>query len=190
LLNPDLNIIDLQVGGANGIDVVGRIRSVHGDVPILVVSGERGVQTISHALEIGANDYLLKPFTRTHLAAKLGQLIRTAEIEAEEQLVEGDASLADSAQVYFDAEILGVDELGLTLRARHLVSKGTMVRIGGAFVHETGGEPETLVSISTTAVRAEGAGYVVYAEFETSSVEFLQSVRRWLARRSNRAVVS
>ena len=181
-LNPDLHLIDLNVGEASGIEVVERIRSLHEDVPILVVSGERSLQVVSHALEIGANDYLLKPFSRTLLAAKLGQLIRTNEIEEAELLLEGDDTLADSARVFFDAEITGVDELGLSLRSRHLVSKGTMVKIGGAFVHEIGGEPETLVSVSTTALRADGSGYDVYAEFETSSVDFLQSVRRWLAR--------
>jgi two-component system chemotaxis response regulator CheY len=181
-LNPDLHLIDLNVGEASGIDVVERIRTVHENVPILVVSAERSLQVVSHALEIGANDYLLKPFSRTLLAAKLGQLIRTNEIEEAELLLEGDNCLADAARVYFDAEITGIDELGLWLRSRHLVSKGTMVKIGGAFVHEVGGAPDTLMSVSTTALRADGSGYDVYAEFETSSVEFLQSVRRWLAR--------
>jgi DNA-binding response OmpR family regulator len=181
-LNPDLYLIDLNVGEASGIDVVERIRTVHEEVPILVVSAERSLQVVSHALEIGANDYILKPFSRTLLAAKLGQLIRTNEIEEAELLVESDHTLADSARVYFDAEITGVDELGLWLRSRHLVSKGTMVKLGGAFVHEIGGEPDTLMSVSTTALRVDGTGYDVYAEFETSSVEFLQAVRRWLAR--------
>jgi FixJ family two-component response regulator len=180
-VSPDLYLIDLRIGADSGIDVVQQLRATNGDVPVLVISGDHGDAVVAHALELGANDFLRKPFSKTLLAGKLGKLVRTSEIEDSERLIEQDDRATAPAKVLFDAKILGVDELGLTLWSPHLVPKGSVVRVGGEFVHELGGTPDCLICVTSTALRA-GGGYDLQAEFETTSAEFLQSVRRWLAK--------
>lgn len=75
---PDLVLLDLAMPGPDGFTVAGQMRAA-GDVPILVVSGESGEQAKVRALEIGADDYLTKPFGRGELLARISALMRRAE---------------------------------------------------------------------------------------------------------------
>src|SRR5204863_3788418 len=75
---PDLVLLDLAMPGPDGFTVAGQMRAA-GDVPILVVSGESGEQAKVRALEIGADDYLLKPFGRADLVARISALMRRSE---------------------------------------------------------------------------------------------------------------
>src|SRR5438874_13110517 len=76
--SPDLVLLDLAMPGPDGFTVAGQMRAA-GDVPILVVSGESGEQAKVRALEIGADDYLAKPFGRAELVARISPLMRRAE---------------------------------------------------------------------------------------------------------------
>ncbi len=79
--HPDLVLLDLAMPGPDGFTVAGQMRAA-GDVPILVVSGESGEQSKVRALEIGADDYLVKPFGRAELVARISALMRRAEAAA------------------------------------------------------------------------------------------------------------
>jgi FixJ family two-component response regulator len=184
-LKPDLYLIDLNIGEARGIDVVERKRKHDTEVPILVISGERDSSVIAHALELGANDYIRKPFNRTLLAAKLGQIMRTAEIEEAERLLETDTRSVYPAKILFDSQITSVDELGMGFRSPHLLPKGSVVRLAGPIITELGGTADIMICVTATSLRADGA-YDIHAEFETTSADFLQSVRRWLAKTLSR----
>jgi DNA-binding response OmpR family regulator len=75
---PDLVLLDLAMPGPDGFTVTGQMRA-GGDVPILVVSGESTEEAKVRALEIGADDYLVKPFGRAELLARISALIRRAD---------------------------------------------------------------------------------------------------------------
>jgi two-component system KDP operon response regulator KdpE len=74
---PDLLILDLLMPGMGGIDVVRQLRSVS-TIPIIVLSaiGEE-VQKVQ-ALELGADDYMTKPFGMEELFARIRSLLRRA----------------------------------------------------------------------------------------------------------------
>ncbi|HET8786563.1 MAG TPA: response regulator transcription factor [Candidatus Limnocylindrales bacterium] len=75
---PDIVLLDLAMPGPDGFTVAGRIRA-EGDAPIVVVSGESSEQAKVRALGIGADDYLVKPFGRAELLARIGAVMRRAE---------------------------------------------------------------------------------------------------------------
>jgi len=75
---PDLVLLDLAMPGPDGFSVTGQIRSA-GNVPILVVSGESGERAKVKALELGADDYLTKPFGKAELLARISALMRRAD---------------------------------------------------------------------------------------------------------------
>jgi DNA-binding response OmpR family regulator len=75
---PDLVLLDLAMPGPDGFTVAGQIRA-EGDAPILVVSGESREAAKVRALGIGADDYLVKPFGRAELLARIGAVMRRAE---------------------------------------------------------------------------------------------------------------
>jgi two-component system KDP operon response regulator KdpE len=74
---PDLLILDLLMPGMGGIDVVRKLRAVS-TLPIIVLSaiGEEAQKV--RALEIGADDYMTKPFGMQELFARIRSLLRRA----------------------------------------------------------------------------------------------------------------
>ena len=76
--SPDLVLLDLAMPGPDGFNVAGQIRS-SGNVPILVISGESGEKAKVKALEIGADDYLTKPFGKAELLARISALMRRVD---------------------------------------------------------------------------------------------------------------
>jgi DNA-binding response OmpR family regulator len=75
---PDLVLLDLAMPGPDGFTVTGRIRA-EGDAPIVVVSGESSEEAKVRALGIGADDYLVKPFGRAELLARIAAVMRRAD---------------------------------------------------------------------------------------------------------------
>lgn len=74
---PDLLILDLLMPGMGGIDVVRKLRAVS-TIPIIVLSaiGEEAQKV--QALELGADDYMTKPFGMEELFARIRSLLRRA----------------------------------------------------------------------------------------------------------------
>jgi two-component system KDP operon response regulator KdpE len=75
---PDIVLLDLAMPGPDGFTISGQIRAA-GTTPILVVSGESSEEAKVKALGIGADDYLVKPFGRAELLARIAALMRRAE---------------------------------------------------------------------------------------------------------------
>jgi DNA-binding response OmpR family regulator len=75
---PDLVLLDLAMPGPDGFSVTGQIRAL-GDAPILVVSGESGEPAKVRALDLGADDYLVKPFGKQELLARISAVMRRAD---------------------------------------------------------------------------------------------------------------
>ena len=75
--NPDLVLLDLAMPGPDGFTVAGQIRAA-GGAPIIVVSGESSEAAKVKALGIGADDYIVKPFGRAELLARIAAVMRRA----------------------------------------------------------------------------------------------------------------
>ena len=72
---PDLVILDLTLPAIDGLDVLGAIRRVS-DVPVIILTG-RGEETDRIVgLRMGADDYIVKPFSARELAARVGAVLR------------------------------------------------------------------------------------------------------------------
>jgi DNA-binding response OmpR family regulator len=78
---PDLVLLDLAMPGPDGFSVAGRIRAL-GATPIIVVSGESSESAKVRALELGADDYLVKPFGKAELLARINAVMRRADAAA------------------------------------------------------------------------------------------------------------
>ncbi len=71
----DLIVLDLVMAGLDGFAVCQQIRE-HSNVPILVLSGRQSDLDKVRALDLGADDYLTKPFSREELLARVRALLR------------------------------------------------------------------------------------------------------------------
>lgn len=74
----DAILLDLTLPGANGQTLLRSLRSKHNEVPVLIISAQNTLQDIIEHLNLGADDYLAKPFDIQELEARLRSLLRRA----------------------------------------------------------------------------------------------------------------
>jgi two-component system response regulator MprA len=114
--NPDLVILDLGLPKLDGIEVARRLRS-NDDVPILMLTARDALEARVEGLDSGADDYLVKPFERQELLARLRALLRRRPPRGSASLVVSDLALnPDTHEV-----ARGAREIELTQREFELL---------------------------------------------------------------------
>jgi two-component system copper resistance phosphate regulon response regulator CusR len=72
----DLLILDVMMPGADGWEVLRKVRAAGKEVPVLFLTARDGVEDRVKGLELGADDYLVKPFAFSELLARVRTLLR------------------------------------------------------------------------------------------------------------------
>jgi DNA-binding response OmpR family regulator len=89
---PDLVVLDLGLPGLDGIEVARALRQ-RDDTPILMLTARDSVESRVQGLDSGADDYLVKPFERQELLARMRALLRRRPPRGTAALVVGDLTL-------------------------------------------------------------------------------------------------
>jgi DNA-binding response OmpR family regulator len=90
----DVIILDWELPGKSGVDVLKEFRARGGKTPILMLTGKGSTDEKEHGLDAGADDYLTKPFAMKEVAARVRALLRRpAPVAADNILRTGDLSL-------------------------------------------------------------------------------------------------
>ncbi|QHJ00432.1 response regulator [Xylophilus rhododendri] len=72
----DLVLLDLGLPGADGLEVLARLRAAQNPVPVLVVTARDALDDRLRGLDGGADDYVLKPFEMAELLARMRAVLR------------------------------------------------------------------------------------------------------------------
>ena len=74
---PAMVILDVQMPGGGGLSALARIKSDPqlNSMPVMMLTGERGAETVMQAMGNGADDYMVKPFRPDVLAQRVSRLI-------------------------------------------------------------------------------------------------------------------
>lgn len=80
---PDVAIIDIMLPGIGGLEIVQTLRNRRLAFPILILSARDAVEDKVKGLELGADDYLAKPFSLSELLARMQALLRRATHQTE-----------------------------------------------------------------------------------------------------------
>jgi len=85
----DLAIIDLMLPGIDGIEVCRFIRrdDTHKDLPVIMLTAKGTEHDKVHGLEMGADDYVTKPFSTKELLARVKSQLRRVERDKNDQLI-------------------------------------------------------------------------------------------------------
>ena len=75
----DLLILDLGLPKMNGLEVLKRLRGRNSHLPVLILTAQDGVQDRVRGLDLGADDYLAKPFALAELEARVRALTRRGQ---------------------------------------------------------------------------------------------------------------
>lgn len=104
---PDLVLLDLEMPGMSGLEVLTRLRRA-GAVPVIVLSGHAGESERVLALELGADDYVVKPFLVRELPARIRSVLRRAQPAGRRpEMVFGPLAIrVDERQVLLDEAVV------------------------------------------------------------------------------------
>lgn len=86
-------LLDLGLPGADGLEVLELARAKGVETPVLVITARDGVDDRVHGLDLGADDYLIKPFELRELQARMRALIRRRAGRATSVLIAGSSEL-------------------------------------------------------------------------------------------------
>jgi DNA-binding response OmpR family regulator len=101
---PDLLILDIQLPGMDGLSLCRTIRQ-RSDVPIIMLTVRNSDEDVVHGLEIGADDYLTKPFSPKQLIARARAVLRRRQaLPPPAQFTAGDLTLDTAQQIAHTAQ--------------------------------------------------------------------------------------
>ena len=72
----DLVVLDLMLPGRNGLEILRTLRQRHIETPVLILTARDGIDDRVLGLDLGADDYLVKPFALAELLARIRALLR------------------------------------------------------------------------------------------------------------------
>lgn len=108
--------LDIHLGSRDGLEIAREVRRTS-DVPIIMVTGKEDVIDRVVGLEIGADDYITKPFHVREVIARIKSVLRRAGSLAETENAPLSANLGGGAQFCFDGMIADPDRLELVDRS-------------------------------------------------------------------------
>jgi len=114
---PDLIVLDLMLPGLDGFEVC-RILRRETNVPILMLTARTDEVDRVVGLELGADDYLTKPFSMREFLARVKALLRRVRLIRQEMA--GEEEEAGSGQMVFDDLVIDLNRRQVTIRGRTL----------------------------------------------------------------------
>jgi two-component system, OmpR family, response regulator MprA len=159
LFEPDAVVLDLGLPKLDGVEVCRRLRA-DGDVPILILTARDAVDARVEGLDSGADDYLVKPFERDELLARMRALLRRRPPRGSAYVVVGDLRLNPDTREVVRAE------RNLDLTAREFELLEYLMR-------------NARIVVSRQTLLDEVWGYHPFAETNTVDV-FISNLRRKL----------
>ena len=177
-----LVILDLSLPGLDGLDVLKNLRGRGVTVPVLVVTARGDLDDRVRGLDIGADDYLTKPFEVSELEARVRALIRSSAGKAQSAIdfaglvldIADNTLTANGAPVEISPRELSVFRLMLMSRGR-VVPKAQIVSSLSTFdvdisenaVEQTISRLRKRLAAHGVGIRtARGMGYFLFSETE------------------------
>jgi two-component system, OmpR family, response regulator TctD len=160
----DLVILDIMLPGRDGFKILSDMRRSRNRVPVLVTTALAAMDDKVNLLDMGADDYIVKPYDMREFTARVRALLRRVEGER--------ASVNRYGKLTFDSvsRLASLDDIALELTRRELQLMELLVRRFGAtidrerlidriFTGEDGVAPNALeVLVSRLRRKLEGAG--------------------------------
>lgn len=84
---PKLIIIDLNLDDIHGSSLCEQARKIHPNIPIIILTGDTSKEMLVKTLNLGADDYITKPFNNDELIARVKSKLRNIEIGDDEKIL-------------------------------------------------------------------------------------------------------
>ena len=129
----DCILLDIMLPGGSGLDVLARLKELRKKENVIIVSAKDSLEDKVLGLELGADDYLPKPFHLAELHARIKSLLRRNQREGEKKIVFGNIEiLPEKFEVSVDGKLIDLNRkeydilVYFMLRPNRLVNKSTL----------------------------------------------------------------
>lgn len=124
----ELIIMDLGLPRLSGINLLQKIRQGGNTTPVIILTARESVESRVRGLDVGADDYIIKPFDLNELSARIRALIRRSQGRAETTIQYRNITLDPAAHlVMVDGEVVNVPRREFSLLQKLLENKGYVI---------------------------------------------------------------
>jgi two-component system response regulator AtoC len=135
---PSVILLDILLPGKDGLEILGSIKSTHPLIPIIILSGIGQIKTVVEAMQIGASDYLTKPFEEEALQLAIENVFEKQQLREEVRTLKQQLAYVEQGNVLTsNPQMLRIVDI-----ARHVADTDVPVLILG----ESGVGKEVLAS--------------------------------------------
>jgi DNA-binding NtrC family response regulator len=78
---PDVMLLDVVLPGMNGVDFLKRVRQTHPHLPVVMISGAASIKPVMNALELGASDFIRKPYDIDELRLVVARALHVSDLK-------------------------------------------------------------------------------------------------------------
>jgi DNA-binding response OmpR family regulator len=97
----DMVIVDIGLPDGNGLDLIRKMKAKEMDAAILIVTAKNAIEDKIHGLDLGADDYITKPFHKSELNARIRSILRRNKFNSSNVLIMNDVKIDTiAAQTY------------------------------------------------------------------------------------------
>ena len=158
---PDLVLLDIQLPGISGIEVLERIKEYEEDIIVIMVTAHGGLETAVNAMRLGAYDYISKPFNLDELSMVIKKSLENSDLKREVARLRSETKktapniIGDSRHMKYLMEVL--DKVAKSEASTVLVQgeSGTGKELVAKWIHYSSNRAEKpFVAINCAAVPA------------------------------------
>lgn len=139
----DLVILDIMMPKMNGLEVLSWLRKAEKDTPVIMLTAKDSIQDKIYGLDLGADDYVVKPFSYDELLARIKAILRRSPKPIQNSLQVGDLSLnrttnevmRQGQSIHLSKKEYSMLEY-LMMHAGEVVSRESLERISTNFDYE------------------------------------------------------
>lgn len=165
----DLVVLDLSLPGMDGLDVLRELRGRGDNAAVIVLTARTSLKDRISGLDIGADDYIAKPFELSEFEARVRAVLRRRTGKTRKVIVSGTLSFEfDSRRVVIDGAVVDMPKRELDIleallcRSGRVVPKSELIEAISSFDEELS-EKAIELYISRLRKRLAGSGHVIRA---------------------------
>lgn len=122
---PSLVLLDIWLPGADGMEILQKLKREHPEVPIIMMSGHAGIEAAVNAIKLGAYDFLEKPLILEVLLEKVASALATQPLQSETHAVQPQLKVGDQKAIHTGVLSLVESEQPQKTLKKNVVLNGT-----------------------------------------------------------------
>lgn len=186
---PDLCLIDLNLGinKGEGFSVIGAIRKkVDKNITLIIISSRKSHSDLTYAIEVGSNDYIIKPLIKNDLLLTVKKHLKSIQItenfEPGHELPISENTKTCTFNLGFF--LYQISESGLIILTQHFIPRRTKITFNSGKIYEIV-KKELTITVGHTWVHPESGLFAVAFVFPQEDISLKLAFRNWIMLKQN-----